>query len=77
MDRDIFIVLLVTVFVLFYSLMPELNYSYDAIFLAFMVSQVAIVYMVYSVLKFGKDPGKKFSEGYWYADREKVAEPGE
>ncbi len=77
MERDVFTVFWVTLLLFFYALMPRLGFSYDALFIMFLFMNVAVIHMVYSVLKYGKDSGKRFSNGYWYADREKTEQnPG-
>ncbi len=59
-------------FLLIYVIAVGLNMNYPLIFTMFMIGQALVIYMVYSVLKFGEDPGKKFDEGHWYDDRPPV-----
>jgi len=57
-----------SVFLLLYLIAIGLELNYPLIFTMFMIGQALIVYMVYSVLKHGKDPKKEFDEGHWYDD---------
>lgn len=56
-------------FLLNYLIAVQLEMSYPFIFTMFLVGQGLVVYLVYTVLKYGEDTKQKFSEGYYYSDR--------
>lgn len=66
------IVLGTTAILFLYALMPTIDVSYDIMYLFFMIGNGLVIYMVYAVLKYGIASGKKFEEGHWYDDVEKV-----
>ena len=66
------IVLGTTLFLFLYALMPTIDVSYDIMYLFFMIGNGLVIYMVYVVLKYGIASRKKFDEGHWYDDLEKV-----
>ena len=61
-------VILTTIYLLIYAMTPSFGWAFDLIFALFVVGNLLVLWMVYSVLKHGKDPGKKWSEGHWYDD---------
>lgn len=56
-------------FLLIYVLAIQCNMSYPLVFAMFIIGQALVIYMVYTVLKFGEDSGKAFDKAYWYDDR--------
>ena len=75
MDNIKIPILLTTVYLVLYSMLPALNLVYDLIFILFVISQFMVVWLVIRVLKDGKPSGKKFNEGYWYDDLDYKALP--
>lgn len=66
-----FIVVGMTIYLALFTMMPVLNVAYAILFFFFCIGNALFLYMVYSVLKHGIDPKKKFSDGYWYSDIDK------
>ena len=65
------LVIAVTVFLFFYAAMPHAGAGYNLMFSLFIVGNFLLLYLVYSVLKFGIAPKEKFDDGYWYSDVKK------
>ncbi|QSE97073.1 hypothetical protein [Fulvivirga lutea] len=61
----------ISIYVFFYAMIPLLNIAYALGFLLFLIGNALFLYMVYEVLKNGKESNKKFDEGYWYSDVDK------
>lgn len=61
-----------TLFLFLYTLMPQMGFSYDIIYIFFVIGSLLVPYMVYVVLKDNFKTKKKFSEGHWYEDVDKV-----
>jgi hypothetical protein len=59
-----------TFLLLVYTMLPFLNSSYYLIAWGFFISNFLIVWMVVRVLKDGVPSQKKFSDGYFYEDRD-------
>lgn len=66
-----FIVIGVTIYLAIYTMLPFMNVAFTVMFFLFLVGNGLFLYMVYSVLKHGIDPKKKFNDGYWYSDVDK------
>ena len=60
-----------TVYLFIYAATPSLGLVYDLILFLFVVGNFGLIYMVYAVLKYGEQPDRKFSDGYWYSDVDK------
>ena len=58
-----------TIIVLGYAFSTRLEISYSLIFFLFMLANVALIWMVYKILKDGEPSEKSFDE-YFYEDRE-------
>ncbi|MEQ8927220.1 MAG: hypothetical protein RLO81_15470 [Fulvivirga sp.] len=58
----------VTIYLMFYAMMPFVNVAYAVVFLLFLIGNALLLFMVYDVLKNGEAPTKKFDDGYWYSD---------
>lgn len=66
------VVLGTTLFLFLYTLMPHMGFSYDIIYIFFVIGSLLVPYMVYVVLKDNYKTNKKFNEGHWYEDVDKV-----
>lgn len=62
------LVIAVTIFLFFFAAMPHAGAGYNLMFSLFIVGNFLLLYLVYSVLKFGIAPKEKFDDGYWYSD---------
>jgi hypothetical protein len=62
------LVIAVTIFLFFYAALPHAGASYNLMFSLFVVGNFLLLYLVYSVLKFGVAPKEKFDDGFWYSD---------
>lgn len=65
------IVLGITLFLFIYSLMPFAGFSYEIMYLFFVIGSLLIPYMVYVVLKDNYKTNKEFNKGDWYEDIDK------
>jgi len=65
------LVIAATVFLFFYAAMPHAGAGYNLMFSLFIVGNFLLLYLVYSVLKFGVTPKEKFDDDYWYSDMKK------
>ena len=65
------IVIGVTIYLFLFTLSPVLNLAYALMFILFVIGNVLLLYMVYSVLKYGEAPKRKWKDGYWYSDVDK------
>ena len=65
------VVIGMTVYLFIYAATPSLGLVYDLILFLFVVGNFGLIYMVYAVLKYGEQPDRKFSDGYWYSDVDK------
>lgn len=61
-----------TFYLMVYAMTPSLGIAYDIVFGLFCIGNLLFLYMVYVILKYGDEPKKKWSEGNWYADVDKV-----
>jgi hypothetical protein len=62
-------IIVATLFMLFFNLMPYIGAAYTLIALFFIASPFVTFWMVYKILKDGVPPGKTF-EDHWYEDFE-------
>jgi len=70
------IVIAVTVFLFLYAAMPFAGVGYNLMLFFFLIGNFLLLYLVYSVLKFGIAPKEKFDDGYWYSDVKKQYSKG-
>jgi|AntAceMinimDraft_12_1070368.scaffolds.fasta_scaffold124351_2 hypothetical protein len=66
-----FTVIAVTIYLFVYAAMPFAGAGYNIMFFFFLIGNFLLLYMVYSVLKWGIAPKEKFDDGYWYSDIKK------
>jgi hypothetical protein len=67
--RNLAIIISLSLAVLLFIVMtPTLNFSFNLIYLLFIVGNGVFVYLVYKILKDGKPSPKRFDEGDWYED---------
>lgn len=55
----------VTIFLFFFAALSAFNPSYDLMFILFMMGQILVPYMVYVVLRHGKESKKKFDDHFY------------
>lgn len=67
MSKIKFPIITVTLFMVIYNLLPFFNVNTDGIVALFILSPFAMIWMVYSVLKYGT-PSKKTWDEYFYED---------
>lgn len=63
----------VTVYLFIYAVAVQIIKLPGISFLLFLFGNFLLIWMVYVVLKYGKAPQKKFDEGYWYSDKDKLS----
>lgn len=63
MKTDKFSILVVSLFLLFYAIGPYLGIEAHWIYLMFAISPSLLIWMVISILKYGKFNGKELKEG--------------
>jgi hypothetical protein len=65
-------IIIVSLYLIFYTISPYLGIPFHFILLMFSLSPLFLIWMVYSILKYGKPSGKKLKDGeeFGYADRE-------
>ena len=61
------LVIITTLFIITYSLLPVFEVKFSLIFFLFAIGNILVINMVYRVLKFGKASKKQFTE-QWYED---------
>ena len=67
--RNLAIIISLSLAVLLFIVMtPTLNFSFNLIYLLFIVGNGVFIFLVYKILKDGKPSPKKFDEGNWYED---------
>jgi threonine/homoserine/homoserine lactone efflux protein len=68
-----FIIILTTIFVILFGLVPLFeNFPAVTAIVLWVAGHVLIVYMVIRVMRKGVPSAKTFDEGYWYEDRGKI-----
>lgn len=73
MKKGVLIPIVVTTVYLFvYSLTPHLPVSFKITIAMFLFSPFLMLWMVLSILIKGEPSTKKFSDGHWYEDVDKV-----
>lgn len=60
-------IILVTAFAVCYQFTPYLGFSDKTIFILFMISPIAVLWMAYKILKDGVPSGRTFDD-YFYDD---------
>ncbi|HEY8400128.1 MAG TPA: hypothetical protein VIK89_02640 [Cytophagaceae bacterium] len=70
MKSDKFPIIVVSLYLLLYTISPYLNIPVKIIYLMFALSPLLLIWMVYSILKFGKYNGRALREGeeWGYSD---------
>ena len=73
MKRDIWVVVIVTIYLVIYTIFTVTGVDSRIIMLMYMCSPLLLLYMVYTVLKHGEPPQKELEENeeWGYADVEK------
>jgi hypothetical protein len=61
-----------TLFLFVFALLPQFEADFNLMFLLFLIGNALLIYMVYAVLKFAEPSVKKFNEGHWYEDVDKI-----
>lgn len=64
------VILLVTLFAVFYNISPHIGIPGKAIIIMFILSPFLLVYMVYVILKYGKPSGHTFDDRFYEDDYE-------
>ncbi|WP_299452630.1 hypothetical protein [uncultured Microscilla sp.] len=65
-------IIVTTVYLLIYTFTPHLSISAKVIIALFVFSPFLMIWMVLSILIKGEPSKKKFSDGHWYEDVNKV-----
>lgn len=68
-----FVVIFVTAYLVVYTMLFHAGASFNILGTMFLLSPVLVIWMVYTVLKYGKFEGKELKEGeeWGYSDRSK------
>mgnify|MGYP006312004041 CR=1 len=75
MNKSYYVISVATVYLVLYTLLAILDNTEWVVILMFSLSPIVVIYMVYKVLRDEFTQDKKFSEGYWYGDLDRVAQP--
>jgi|KBSSwiS6_1023812.scaffolds.fasta_scaffold02815_4 hypothetical protein len=59
------VIILATLYAIFFQLSPYIGIPEKIIVVLFILSPFVVIYMVYVVLKYGKPPGKTFDERFY------------
>lgn len=65
-------IIVTSLYLLIYTLTPHLQVSYKIIITMFLFSPFLMIWMVLNILIKGEPSQKKFSDGHWYEDVDKV-----
>jgi len=60
-----YVIIGVTLFLFFFAAISVFDPSYDLMFILFMLGQLLVPYMVYVVLRYGKESDKKFEDNFY------------
>lgn len=70
LKKPVFVTIAVTLYLVIYTLLFQLGASFNLLGILFMLSPFLVIWMVYTVLRFGKFEGKELDEDEWgYCDR--------
>ncbi len=61
-------VILATIYVLVYSISPDLGFPVELIVLMFTFSPIVVIWLAIYILRHGKESEKKWDDGHWYDD---------